>query len=463
MQPIDPKIYWALVKSDLKTFLLQCFETLNPGHKLSDNWHIDAIVYLLVQCIEGKLSRVIINLPPRQLKSILVSVVLPAFILGLDPKAKIICISYSDELAKTLTREFRRIVDSSWYRQVFPEVQFTKNTESEIVTDQGGGRYATSIDGTLTGRGADFIIIDDPIKPEETNSPKIRHSTNEWLRSTAFSRLEDKSRSVLLILMQRLHKDDMTGAAEAIGGFHKLSLPAIAVKDEYIEVSDTETYFRQAGEPLHAARDTLASLEKTRNEVGSHYFSAQYQQDPEPPGGGIFKQKWINIVDRLPKREPNGQVWVSLDPAVSTSDAADFSAICVMYAINGHYYFFHFERGHWEYETIKSKILGYMQRNSKANLVIEHAGPGITMGQHLKSVGINYLPYIPRYDKITRAHLVTNIFESGRIFMVNTPGKNAWLEPCVNEIVTFPFGSHDDQVDSMVQALIFAEAQKTYK
>lgn len=151
-----------------------------------DNWHINAIIHCLELSIEGKLPRLIINLPPRQLKSFIASVVLPAFILGIDPTAKIICISYSDDLAKMLSREFRRIIESEWYQKVFPHVRPSKMTESEFATGEGGFRYATSVGGTLTGRGGDFIIIDDPIKPEEALSDKARQSTNEWYQEHAF-------------------------------------------------------------------------------------------------------------------------------------------------------------------------------------------------------------------------------------------------------------------------------------
>ncbi len=167
-------IYFAALRSDLRVFLLQSFHTLYPGKQFLDNWHIDAILHCLEESIQGRCPRLIINLPPRQLKSFMVSVVLPAFLLGMDPAVKIICVSYSDELAKTLARDFKRLVESDWYRRVFAEVRPIKMTENEFATDAGGGRYATSVGGTLTGRGGDFIIIDDPIKPEDAFSDKAR-------------------------------------------------------------------------------------------------------------------------------------------------------------------------------------------------------------------------------------------------------------------------------------------------
>src|SRR2546426_3267588 len=171
--------YLAATKGDLNVFLRQAFATLNPGKAFSDNWHIDAIVNCLEEAIRGHMPRLAITLPPRHLKSFIVSVALPAFIIGRDPEAKIICVSYSDELARALSREFRRIIESEWYRRVFPSVETSKMSENEFSTHAGGGRYATSVGGTLTGRGGDFIIIDDPIKPEDTLSDRARQATNE--------------------------------------------------------------------------------------------------------------------------------------------------------------------------------------------------------------------------------------------------------------------------------------------
>ena len=236
------------------------------------------------------------NLPPRQLKSFIVSVAPAAFIIGMDPSAKIICISYSDELAKALSRDFRRIIESEWYRAVFPNVETTKMTENEFATSAGGGRYATSIGGTLTGRGGDFIIVDDPIKPDDTLSDKTRQAANEWYRSTLLSRLDHKARSVLILVMQRLHVNDLTGFVEEGGGFHKLALPAIAWQDEIIALRGNEVYHRQRGEPLNPERETLDTLGDIRDQIGSYNFAAQYQQRPETPDGELFKRKYLKIV-----------------------------------------------------------------------------------------------------------------------------------------------------------------------
>lgn len=449
--------YWAALRADLMVFMRHSFATLFPTATFYDNWHLHAIVHCLERSIEGQMPRLLINMPPRHLKSFIVSVVLPAFLLGLDPTTRIICISYSDELARTLAREFRRIVDSDWYRRVFPHVRFVKGTESEVVTEAGGGRFATSIGGTLTGRGADFIIVDDPIKAEDALSDRIRISTQEWYKNTLLSRLDDKKLSVLIIVMQRLHVSDLTGFVQDTGGFHKLSLPAIAIKDEDIRISATETYHREAGEALHADREDLATLEAMRDQISPATFAAQYQQRPETPDGALFKRKYIKIVDESHQIEPGGYYWVSVDAAASTSPTACFSAITYGYSNRMAHYVLDVERGRWDYEMLRDKVMAYVKPGRNFTFIIEAASNGNPLIQHLRKRGLPTMHSNPRDDKLTRASRTLDIVQEGRLVLVSHNGRNGWVEPFLNEVVDFPFGRFNDQVDSVVQALIWAE------
>jgi predicted phage terminase large subunit-like protein len=450
--------FLAATRVDFKVFLLQAFRTINPGQVFLDNWHINAIVHCLEQAIEGKKPRLIINLPPRQLKSFLASVIFPAFILGLDPTARIICVSYSDELAKALSRAFKRLVESPWYRKVFPHVKPTKSTENEFATDQGGNRYATSVGGTLTGRGGDFIIIDDPIKPEDALSDKARQSTNDWFRSTLLSRLDDKRRSVLILVMQRLHVNDLTGFIEAGGGFHKLSLSAIATQDEEIPLSLTDSYLREEGEALHPERESVETLEAIRDQIGPHNFASQYQQRPESPEGAMFKRIWLHVVSEPPTREPGGLLCVSIDSGLSTSETADYSAITLIYSDKRGHYVLSAERGRWDYETLRDKALQYVRRHGgDIWFIVEAAGSGISLISFLRKSGFRCFHHFPRHDKSTRAAYALPIVHAGRVFVLNQEGKNAWVEPFINELVTFPQARFDDQVDSLVQVLLWAE------
>jgi predicted phage terminase large subunit-like protein len=450
--------FWAAIATDFKVFMLQAFKTVYPGNQFLDNWHIDALVHHLMLGINGQSPRLIINLPPRHLKSFIASDALPAYVLGRDPTAKIICISYSDELTRTFARDFRRIVESAWYQRVFPHVRFSKKTENEMATTDGGFRFSTSVGGTLTGRGGDIIIIDDPIKPEDAFSDKIRASTNEWYKSTVLSRLDDKKRSVLIVVMQRLHVNDLTGFIGSFGEYRKLALPAIATKTELIPISDTETYRRESEEALHPEREDLKTLEAIKNQIGAQTFSAQYQQNPECPDGAMFKLKWFNIVTKLPNLDSNGHLCVSIDTALSVSESADYSAISLVYCSRSGHYVISAERGRWDYEGLLAKSLSYVDRYGREiYFIVESAGSGISLIQSLRKSGMRCFSYAPKDDKMTRAAYAIPIFHSRRVSILNQEGKNQWVESYLNEFLTFPYGRFDDWVDSLVQLLPWAE------
>lgn len=458
MKITELEAFWAAVGMDLKVFMQQAFTTIYPGKDFHDNWHVDAIVHHLEQCIRGEMPRLIINMPPRHLKSFIASVVLPAFILGRDPSAKIICISYADDLARMLARDFRRIVESPWYQKVFPQIRMLKSTETEFVTDQGGFRYATSIGGTLTGRGGDFIIIDDPIKPEDTLSDKIRQATNEWYKSTLLSRLDDKKHSVLILVMQRLHVNDLTGFVESSGGFKKLALPAISSTDEHIPIGPNETHLRLAGTALHEDREEVGTLNNIRDEIGNFNFAAQYQQRPEMPEGSLIKRKWIKIIDQAPEIDINGYLIVSIDAAASTSDTADYTAITLIYSKDAKHYVLHAERGRWDYETLKRKADAYVLKYGKIiYFIVENASAGTSLIYYLRNKRLNCFHSTPKHDKVVRVAKVLPTIESGRLHIVSRTGHNAWVEPLLAEMVNFPNGRFDDQVDSLTQALSWVE------
>ena len=189
------------------------FDVVHPGKSLQMASYIEVVADHLGQVLAGRCNRLMFNLPPRYLKSFITSVAFPAYVLGHDPTKRVIVVSYGSELAVRLANDFRKIISSPRYKSVFPGLQISKikNTESEIVTTQGGFRLATSVEGALTGRGADIIIIDDPLKPSDASSQAKRERVNEWYKTTLLSRLDDKQKGVIIIVMQRLHDDDPCG------------------------------------------------------------------------------------------------------------------------------------------------------------------------------------------------------------------------------------------------------------
>src|SRR5437763_4064733 len=207
-----PDEYRALLRRDLVSFAQCCFRELNPRTGFAMNWHVEIIAAKLTALRDGKIRRLIVNLPPRHLKSLLASVAFPAWCLGHDPSSQILCVSYAQDLADKLARDCRSIVMSPWYRQIFPtRLAPHRQAVQEFITTRQGYRLATSTGGVLTGRGADLILIDDPLKPEEALSDAQRKFANEWYDHTLYSRQNDKQHGAIVVIMQRLHEDDLVG------------------------------------------------------------------------------------------------------------------------------------------------------------------------------------------------------------------------------------------------------------
>src|SRR5437660_4537019 len=233
MNDFSPCEYDAILRSDLDSFAELCFRDLNPQAELVMNWHLEVIAAALTAVREGKIRRLIINLPPRHLKSLMASIAFPAWCLGHDPSAQILSVSYAQDLADKLARDCRSIMMSPWYRRIFPtRLAPHRQAVQEFITTRQGYRLATSTGGVLTGRGADIILIDDPSKPEEALSDARRTATNEWFRNTLLSRLNDKFRGAIVIIMQRLHEDDLVGHVLGQVPWEVACFPAIAAADE---------------------------------------------------------------------------------------------------------------------------------------------------------------------------------------------------------------------------------------
>jgi len=282
---IDRQFADAVYGTSFGAFTYEAFEALNPGQRLIPNWHIDAICYHVQQMVTGAAQkRLNLNLPPRSLKSFIVSVALPAWLLGRNPSTRIMCASYSDELSTKFSRDCRALLETALYKRVFPGTKLNpkKASEGEFETTQRGSRLATSVGGTLTGRGGEVLIVDDPIKANDAESEVVRKAAIEWFRNTALSRLDDPAKSLVFIAMQRLHVDDLSGILIE-QGWPSLVLPAIAVKAADYAVAEDEVYHRPAGELLQPERDIPEAIEEMKRNMGSRIFAAQYQQNPTPP------------------------------------------------------------------------------------------------------------------------------------------------------------------------------------
>ncbi len=240
---------------DIKNFLIKVFETLHPNKKMISNWHLDLMIEYLKAVESGGMKRLIVNLPPRSLKSICVNIAWPAWLLGQSPHMKIIAVSYSQQLSDKHSIDCRTIMQSDWYRQLFPNTIIARgmNTKGKFVTTCHGFRFATSTGGTLTGEGADVIIIDDPTSAAAAFSNKQRRKTYEWFRGCLLSRLNDSMNGKIVLVMQRLHADDLTGMllkSDTKDHWRVLKIPAVSYKKQTISFGMFK-YTRFAGENLY--------------------------------------------------------------------------------------------------------------------------------------------------------------------------------------------------------------------
>jgi hypothetical protein len=227
--------YRAILRNDLATFIERSFYEINPQTDFIPGQYIELLAPTLEKCRTGKTKRLIINLPPRTLKSIVANVVFPAWLLGHEPGKQIICASYGQDLADKHALDCRKLMASAFYRSLFPGTVLSRDKQSvnDFLTTNQGFRLSTSVGGPLTGRGADIIILDDVMKPEDALSEARRKSGNEWYRTTLLSRLNNKRDGVIIVVMQRLHEDDLVGnLLESGEDWEVLSLPAIAKCDE---------------------------------------------------------------------------------------------------------------------------------------------------------------------------------------------------------------------------------------
>jgi predicted phage terminase large subunit-like protein len=452
---LSPSEYRALMRSDFNAFIERSFYELNSTTPFLPNWHIEKIAAELEACRRGETKRLIVNVPPRSLKSHCASVTFPAWLLGHDSSAQIIVASYGQELANKLSSDCRSLFASSFYQELFStRLSTQRQALQEFSTTKNGFRMATSVGGVLTGRGADFIIVDDPLKPDEALSDTQRKACNEWFDHTLYSRLNNKKDGCIIIIMQRLHEDDLVGHLLDVGTWKVIRFPAIAEEDE---IHDIETPYgprrfqRRAGEALHPEREPLEILNHLRNALGKFNFSGQYQQAPAPLGGGLVEAEWFKTYTAADVPEKFEMILQSWDTANKSSELSDYS-VCTTWGIREkHIYLLHVCRKHLGYPEVKRVVREQAEAFRPTTILIEDRASGTQLIQELVGEGMHAIKgYEPAMDKIMRLHSVTSTIENG---FVHLPDKACWLAEYLHELIIFPKGKNDDQADSTSQAL----------
>lgn len=450
---VDPSILSAARRQHFPFFLIKAFETLHPGDPpLQLVWYLDAICHWLSEVRAGNERRLVVTVPPRHLKSVTVSVAFVAWLLGHDPKSKIMVASYSQDLARHHSNQTRTIMESDWYRKDFPRTQISDrgNRALELETKAGGVRKAVSVGGSITGFGADIIIVDDCMKADEAKSPTVRQELRNWFNNTLLSRLNDKANGKIISIQQRLHEGDLP-AYMLEKGYRHLNLPAIAERDEYISVGPGRKHHRKVGDLLNPAREDQAVLEQLRRDLGPIVFSAQYQQAPVTAEGNMIRIEWFGTYDELPQRHEFLKVAQSWDTGITAAPTSDWS-VCTTWGFERQtykWYLIDVFRRRLDYPDLRRAVIELSQRWRADSVIIEKAGSGHQLYQDLRSTGkLRIQPVRPNGSKEERFNGCLGEIEDGHFLL---PREVPWLDEFLSELRAFPYGKYDDQADSFSQ------------
>ncbi len=451
------RVFNALMRQSLSAFTQKAFNTVSPADNYLHNWHIDAMSEALMACYYREILRLVINVPPRYMKSISGTVAFPCWGIGQDPALQFMCTSYSERLANKHSVDSRLILTQSWYRSAFPDVVLAhdQNEKHKFQTTKRGHRIATSMQGVATGEGCNFLIADDPHNVKKALSDKMRESDIESFDQTFTSRLNDKKRDVIIIIMQRLHDEDLAGHVLKQGGYEHLCLPAECEKKTIIEIGNFRKV-RQPGELLHPSREGEKEIAQRKRELGSFGYSGQYQQSPTPVGGGMIKKPWIPRYNRPLKRYT--RIIHSWDTSYKPQDINDPSVLTVWGEHDRGFDLLHVYRDRIDYPELKRQAKNYIQsaKWKPGVVLIEDKASGQSLIQELrqdKEIRTAIIAIEPEGDKLTRLATEAAKFEAG---MVRLPEQAEWLTDYENEIFKFPVAATKDQVDSTSQFLRWA-------
>ncbi|BBI21789.1 hypothetical protein EKJ_26360 [Qipengyuania flava] len=449
----EDKVLSAMRRQHFELFLIKAFETLHPGDRPLDlAWYLKSICHALVEIRNGQELRLVITVPPRHLKSVTASVAFVAWVLGHDPKAKIMVASYSQDLARHHSNQTRMIMESDWYRKDFPAARISErgNRALEIETTAGGVRKAVSVGGSITGFGADIIIVDDCMKADEARSPTIRQELRNWFDNTLLSRLNDKASGRIISIQQRLHEDDLP-AYMLEKGYRHLNLPAIAEREEEILIGGGRAHTRLPGDLLNPARESRQTLEQLRRDLGPVVFSAQYQQEPVSAEGNMIRLEWFGTYDERLPRWRFSKVVQSWDTGMTSAPTSDYS-VCTTWGFEREdcrWHLLDVYRARLDFPDLKRAAIELWRTWSADAVIVEKAASGHGLFQDLKASG-PFQPILidPVSSKEERFNGCLAEVEAGHFIL---PREAFWLDAFLQELRAFPHGKHDDQVDSFSQ------------
>ena len=452
----------------LKDFIVDAWKVLEPANSFSHNWHIDMMVEYLEAVSAGEITRLIINIPPRHMKSIAVTVCWPCWEWTRTPWRRWIFTSYSGDLALKHSVDRRTLINSEWYQKYWAsrfKLKKDQNQKSEFLNDKTGSMVAASVGGRLTGLGGDRIIIDDPINPEKSHSRIEREKAIRYYDQTLHSRLDNPAQGAIVLVMQRLHEEDLTGHLVAKElGFEQVVVPSIAEEE-------TKIVFPRSGREIHRKEGDLIwpsrfpdpVVRATQKALGTYGFSSQYQQKPVPKEGGIFKEQWWRYYspDLLPViLNVAKEKVIFVDSAFKEKEENDWSvaAAWARVAESGNFpsgfYLLDIWRDQVGFPELVDGVTNIFRKWKANKVVIEDKASGQSLIQYLnRKVHIPAIPWASKDsgDKVVRAHNSSPYIQAGHCWI---PDGADFIPDFLSEHRWFPKGSNDDQVDTTTMMVL---------
>lgn len=437
------------------------------------NWHIDVICEHLEEVakrvIQGSphgISRLIVNIPPRHSKSLIVAVFWMVWIWIVYPQARFLFASYAQKLSTRDSVKCRRLIQSKWFQDRWGDLfrlMVDQNEKTRFENTLGGIRIATSVRGTGTGEGGDIIAIDDPHNMEEVHSDTIRQGVIDWWKEAMSMRVNDENRGARVLIMQRGHELDLTGhlLSEESGKWEHLCLPGrYEPKRSCVTILGEVDPRTEEGELICSQRYDEEAMESLKLSLGSYGFAGQIQQRPSPDDGGMIKRGWFRYWDRLPDQMT--AMIVSVDMNVKDGEKNDYMAAGVWGRSGPSFYLIDQIRVRKEFSESIKILEEFLAKHPKARgkyIEDKANGPAVMSVLKRRIFGLLKVPEkIVRSGKLSRVAAVSPVIESGNVYLPN-PTLNPWVNDFVEECAVFPNGAHDDQVDQMTAAILILEKQ----
>jgi len=464
-----------LAEESLFHFTRQAFSVIEPGNKFSTNWHIELICDALEAVTHREIDNLLLNVPPGCMKSILVSVMWPAWLWIGDPQARMLSASYGEDLSTRDAMKTREIITSEWFQRNWPYVQISKgqDTKTHYANTETGWRLATSVGGRGTGLHPSYKVVDDALNAQQAASEAERRRATEWFFGTLATRGASRNAQTVVVA-QRLHEMDVCGEIleRMPEQYEHICLPmryetAMAKPTKALKLSDPRSVEGALLWPELFPEKVVKQLEVALGEYGS---AGQLQQRPAPAGGGILKtahfQKWPAGKD-LPEFEFVMQSWDCAHTEKTTGDPSAMLAFGLCkYEGKQIAILLDIVAEHLSYPNLKKRVIeewksAYGETARRADLIlVEQKASGQSILQDLRQAGIPARAYNPgKADKITRAHMVAPLLECAVIYIPESTKRKgefvSWAQGFLKEVELFPNSKHDDQVDCFTQALIY--------